>query len=394
MKKIGFVAPWYGENIPGGAEMELRGLVHHLQDAGVEVEVLTTCVKDFMCNWNDNFHKPGDYVEAGISVKRFKVKRGNHDIFGRINNKLLHNVVISPAEEKLFMEESVRSVELENYIRTHEADYSLFVYIPYMFGTTYYGVLACPEKAVVIPCLHDENYAYMKVMKHCFEQVRGMVFNAKPENILAHKLYDLSKVNCITMGLGMDTKITAEAKRFQEKYKITQPFILYAGRKDKTKNVHQLIQYFERYKAENKNQLQLVMIGPGELEIPGSIKDCVHDLGFVPIQDKYDAYAAASILCQPSKNESFSIVIMESWLFERPVMVSGECAVTANFAEESNGGFYFNDYYQFEAQVNYLLDNTDVATQMGKQGREYVMKSFAWDVIVEKYMKFFRKCVS
>ena len=184
-----------------------------------------------MCNWNDNFHKPGDYVEAGISVKRFKLKRGNHDIFGRINNKLLHNVVISPAEEKLFMEESVRSVELENYIRTHEADYSLFVYIPYMFGTTYYGVLACPEKAVVIPCLHDENYAYMKVMKHCFEQVRGMVFNAKPENILAHKLYDLSKVNCITMGLGMDTKITAEAKRFQEKYMITQPFILYAGRK-------------------------------------------------------------------------------------------------------------------------------------------------------------------
>ena len=26
MKKIGFVIPWYGEDIPGGAEMELRGL--------------------------------------------------------------------------------------------------------------------------------------------------------------------------------------------------------------------------------------------------------------------------------------------------------------------------------------------------------------------------------
>ena len=45
------------------------------------------------------------------------------------------------------------------------------------------------------------------------------------------------------------------------------------------------------------------------------------DLGFVPIQDKYDAYAAAELLCQPSKHESFSYVIMESWLCERPVLV-------------------------------------------------------------------------
>lgn len=26
MKKLGFVIPWFGEKIPGGAEMELRGL--------------------------------------------------------------------------------------------------------------------------------------------------------------------------------------------------------------------------------------------------------------------------------------------------------------------------------------------------------------------------------
>ena len=37
MKKIGFVIPWYSEKIPGGAEMELRGLTTHLHEAGVEV---------------------------------------------------------------------------------------------------------------------------------------------------------------------------------------------------------------------------------------------------------------------------------------------------------------------------------------------------------------------
>ena len=47
MQKIGFVIPWYGENIPGGAEMELREVATHLQKAGMEVEILTTCVKDY-----------------------------------------------------------------------------------------------------------------------------------------------------------------------------------------------------------------------------------------------------------------------------------------------------------------------------------------------------------
>ena len=51
-KKIAFVAPWYGEKISGGAETLLRELVHHLQDAGVKLEVLTTCVESFRSDWN------------------------------------------------------------------------------------------------------------------------------------------------------------------------------------------------------------------------------------------------------------------------------------------------------------------------------------------------------
>ena len=51
MQKIGFVIPWFGENIPGGAEMELREVTAHLQKAGMEVEILTTCVKEFTADW-------------------------------------------------------------------------------------------------------------------------------------------------------------------------------------------------------------------------------------------------------------------------------------------------------------------------------------------------------
>lgn len=392
MKKIGFVAPWYGEKIPGGAEMELRGLVHHLDAAGVEVEVLTTCVKDFSCNWNVNYYRQKTYNEAGITVRRFKVTPGNHDVFNSINKKILDNVPITRAEEELFIRNIINSKNLYDYMKQHEEEYSLFVYIPYMFGTTYNGVLTCPSKSVIIPCLHDENYAYMTNYRRCFSKANGMIFHALPESILANKLINLKQSNQAVLGEGIYTDWSGIPDRFRSKYGINSPFILYAGRKDKTKNVHTLISYFEAFKRRNDNDLQLVLIGPASLPVPESIKNDVHDLGFVPIQDKYDAYTAATLLCQPSKNESFSIVIMESWLAKRPVLVHEDCKVTANFAKETNGGFYFSNYLEFEAQVNFLLNNPQTADKMGLQGREYVLSNFAWNVIVEKYVAFFKKC--
>ena len=48
MKKIGIVVPWFGMDIAGGSEAEIRGLALHLAAAGIKLEVLTTCVKDFI----------------------------------------------------------------------------------------------------------------------------------------------------------------------------------------------------------------------------------------------------------------------------------------------------------------------------------------------------------
>ena len=108
----------------------------------------------------------------------------------------------------------------------------------------------------------------------------------------------------------------------------------------------------------------------------------------MPVQDKYDAYGAATMLCQPSANESFSIVIMESWLCGRPVLVNADCAVTKNFVMEANGGLYFEDYFEFEGALHYIVNHLKTADSMGRQGQEYVRSHFSWDVIVKKYRRF------
>ena len=94
MKKIGFVIPWYGENIPGGAEMELREVTSHLQKAGADVEILATCVKDFTSDWNTNYYKPGMDNVGGIPVRRFKVKKRDTGVFDAVNAKLMKNELI------------------------------------------------------------------------------------------------------------------------------------------------------------------------------------------------------------------------------------------------------------------------------------------------------------
>jgi len=384
--KIAFVIPWYGENIPGGAETECRTTAENLQKAGIEVEILTTCVKEFLSDWNTDYHKEGVYQVNQIPVRRFSVRKRNTALFDSINYKLMQNQKISLKEEEIFIHEMINSDHLYTYIRDHGSDYDFFLFIPYMFGTTYYGSQIHPEKSILIPCLHDESYAHLSIYKKMFQQVAALIFLSEPEMDVANCLYQPT-CRQIVLGGGIDTDFSFNPGQFRKKYKIFEPFILYAGRKESGKNVPLLLEFFKRFKQDNPSDLKLVLIGSGNISIPSECREDIIDLGFVSRQDKYDAYAAATILCQPSVNESFSIVIMEAWLCETPVLVHGNCDVTKDFCVKSNGGLYFTDFFEFKESVLFLLDRPLIRKRMGQFGRHFVLNHFSWDTIVNNYKK-------
>lgn len=390
MRKIGFVIPWYGEKIPGGAENAFRDITTKLFEDGVELEIVTTCVEKFGSDWSVNFHKPGLTKNSiGIPVRRFEADKRDTAAFDAVNLKICQGQAITRAEEEVFMQEMVNSRAMYAYLKEHEADYELFVGIPYMFGPVYQVAKMFPKKTLLIPCFHDEGYAYMEIFKECYSQIGGMFFNAQPEAELAKRLYGLEGVIQCTAGLGMDVDISGDAAAFRKKFQIEDPFILYAGRKDKLKNIDTLIAFFCEYKRRNPGSLKLVLIGGGVVELPKGFEEEILDLGFVDIQDKYDAYAAAELLCQPSHNESFSYVIMESWLMGRPVLVHGDCAVTKNFAVSAKGGLYFKTYGEFEGCVNYIRMNQEKAAQMGRNGGDFVRNNFGWSTVLGKYHQVF-----
>jgi glycosyltransferase involved in cell wall biosynthesis len=384
--KIAFIIPWYGENIPGGAESACRTTAENLQKAGIEVEILTTCVKEFLSDWNTDYYKDGNYLVNNIPVRRFSVRKRDTVLFDSINCRLMQNQKISLNEEEIFIHEMINSDKLYEYIRDHGSDYDFFLFIPYMFGTTYYGSQIHPEKSILIPCLHDESYAYLSIYQKIFNKVTALIFLSEPEKNLANRLYN-PDCRQIVLGVGIDTNFSFNPERFRKKYKIRDPFILYAGRKDSGKNVSLLLDFFRRYKRDTHSVIKLVLIGGGYIGIPPESRDDIINLGFVDRKDVVDAYAAATIFCQPSVNESFSIVIMEAWLCATPVLVHGNCAVTRDFCVKSNGGLYFTNYLEFNEAVQFLLDHQRVRDKIGKSGKHFVLDNFSWETIVKNYKK-------
>ena len=448
--KVAFVAPFFGANAAGGAESECRNTALRLAASGVDVHVFTTCLLDVNHDWNVNYHARGVSDDEGITVHRSRVEYTDLGTFYRLNERLAAGDTLTALEERQFISMNVNSPELLQSVDAARDDFDWFCLIPYLFAPAHFAARVCGDKAALIPCLHDEPYARMEIMRDLFARVRRVVFHTEAEQLLAEGLYELPKEKGILLGEGIETGFESDAARFRRKYGIDAPFVLYAGRKDETKNVHTLIECFAAYKRGLKTSLKLphlhlispadlhqplralrlprasrsgthecsgcmececkvhedaavssmndpapsvgreadlklVLIGPGSLPIPDDMQDEILDLGFVPDQDKKDAYSAASVFCQPSLNESFSIVIMEAWVCGTPCLVHAGCAVTREHVVKSGGGLYFETPAEFAGCLDYLVEHKDTAQRMGRAGATYVRSRFTWDHIIRRY---------
>jgi glycosyltransferase involved in cell wall biosynthesis len=184
------------------------------------------------------------------------------------------------------------------------------------------------------------------------------------------------------VGFGL-SHLEGDSHRFRKESGIHSPFVLYSGRIESAKNVPQLVQNFVEYKRRRKSSLKLVLMGHGPEPIPKH-SDVIR-LGFKHGQAKADVYAAAAVLCQPSVNESFSIVVMESWLCGVPVLVHADCAVTWEHVVRSNGGLYFRDYDEFEAALDLMLGDESFRRRLCENGMRYARAQYNWYVVLQRF---------
>jgi glycosyltransferase involved in cell wall biosynthesis len=372
-----WVVPRYGVATVGGAEMLVRALATRGTPSGWASEIATTCAVDH-ASWEDEV-RPGETVEDGLRVLRFEVGPRDEARYAELHASVLARTH-AYADELEWLANSVWSPDLERFLVDASSDYDLIVFAPYLFGTTLWGAQIAPERSVLMPCLHDEPYAYLATVKAVVEAGRGCIFNSDAEERLARTLYMVRDGHVVGMGFDPPAPLetTFAGRRGLGRY------VLYAGRLEEGKRVDVAVQYAMRYAAECPDPPQLVLIGRGHYKPPSEADGIVVQAGFLPEEEKRAAYAEALAIVNPSLLESLSIVLMEAWLEGTPALVAAGSDVLRDHCEASGGGILFDSYESFRDGLDRLLSDEDLRDSAGQAGRHYVLKRYNWDAVTER----------
>lgn len=378
-QRIAFVCPRFSEKgTVGGAETLLKALAEQAADAGREVDFLTTCAESHF-TW-ENVLPPGSRRIGKLNVHFFPVDARDTGTFFRVQTAISNRGNFTEHDEELWIRNSVNSEALYQHLRENGNRYDRIVTGPYLFGVTYFASLIHPAKTLMVPCLHDEPFAYLGIMRKLFQSVAGCMFNAEPERDLARRLFDIDPARCTVVGLGMEP-FDADPSAFAKRHKLTAPYVIFSGRREAGKGTPLLCDYMAAFRERTGRDVRLVFTGSGPIEAPASLEKAILDLGFVSEQEKREAMAGAVAFIHPSILESLGIVLLESWLARTPALVHAKSEVLRWQCARSGGGLWFRSYPEFEEELLLLLDHADVRTRLGAAGAAYVRSEYAWQAV-------------
>lgn len=379
---VALVTPWFGQDTRGGAENQAFQLVRALRALGADIEVWTTTSRDAFSPRTDRHYPPGLNEIDGVRIRRWAMDApvlGLPPGIGKLARATGQRLPAFPAHEINLLGSLPNSAGLYQHLIAHPERRCVF--IPYPMGLSFWGSFLAQGRAFHIPCLHDEPYAYYSTYRAMLRRANAVLFNTAPERAFALEQYELDETRAVVAGEGIDLHWDGDAERFRQRTGISGPTLLYVGRRDTGKNLPLLLSYFREWRARTGRQLTLLLAGPGDLPIPRGLGDWVVDLGFLDSQAKHDAYAAATVFCQPSTIESFSIVLMESWLQGTPALVNARCPVTTDFAYRSGAGLPFADFADWAGALERLLDDHALRAAMGAAGQRFVRRECRWDEV-------------
>lgn len=400
LKPLAIVTPWFGAELHGGAEQIAFQLAVRLAARGHQIEVLTTCCRSFQDDWATNHLAPGESVEQGIVIRRFQVDARAKERFEEVNQELLAcecaqlRPGVNPttrARAEIFVDENINSRELLDYLDLRGDEYHAFIFLPYLYGLTLKGLPKVAARSFLQPCLHDESYAYLPVVEQVAHAAQGLLFNSRGEMQLALKLFGPGiYLKSFIVGLGIEPLAVTP-------YGVTLPpalvgakFVLCLGRKDKTKNTDLVVCAYRRFRdAHSASQLKLVLAGPGPTPFMSHV-DGLLDLGLVSDETKASLLKQCTALFQPSRNESYSRVMMEAWHYARPVGVHRHCLATAAAVEESSGGWTAATEEEW-AELFAVIDTAEVADfdRLGARGQAYAATYADWEGVIDRYEEVF-----
>jgi len=380
--KLAIVVQRYGTAIAGGAELHARHVTEHLSKYA-EVDVLTTCARDYV-TWKNDLPRGLETVN-GIPVHRFPVRRPrNVERFGRWSTRVFRETH-SLADELAWLDaEGPTSPALVAHIRSNRTAYDFFLFWSFRYYQAYHGARAAADRAVLVPTAEREPAVGVSLFAPMLAGARGVVYLTPEERDLVNAASGNARVPSIVAGSGSEVPSRVEPDRFRQQFGIRGPFAIYVGRIDQNKGCDELFRFFARYRASDQGPLQLVLCGNSILPIPDDPR--IRHLGFVSEQEKFDGIAASEVLVMPSYYESLSIVALEAWAIGTPVLANARCDVLKGQCLRSNAGLFYENADEFVEALAWFTRRPEEARALGQSGRAYFRRHYAWPVVEKRYV--------
>ena len=197
----------------------------------------------------------------------------------------------------------------------------------------------------------------------------------------------------------------ADRQLIVERYQVTYPFLLYAGRISPHKNVVRMIEAFSALKTElEKDQLypdlKLIIIGDDvsgnpdlrRTVIRSGVQNDVRFLGFVPIEVLRTFYDAAKIFVFPSLYEGFGLPPLEAMAHGTPVVTSNVSSLPEVVGNAAVLVHPENVFEIMRALHRVLLDQP-LREKMKERSYRQAAK-FSWEKSVRRIMDVYREVLS
>ena len=207
-----------------------------------------------------------------------------------------------------------------------------------------------------------------------------------------HDLYGVpvDKMHVIYNGIDVtrfDGKV--DTRRVRERHAVPagDPMVLFAGRLTWQKGPDLLVEALPGVLGHNP-RAKFVFAGDGDLR--GGVQQRVGDLGITPAtrfvgyqsgRDLIDLFKTADVVCVPSRNEPFGIVILEAWSACRPVVATRNGGPAEFVSHQDTGLIVSDDHRSIGGGLDEILADLPRGMQMGLNGRRRAEEAFSWDTI-------------
>jgi len=188
-----------------------------------------------------------------------------------------------------------------------------------------------------------------------------------------------------------------DAGKMKDKYGIhpIAPVVLFIGRMSHQKGPDLLVGAVPKV-LDHRWDVKFVFIGEGEmrqhceyLANMSGVSDACHFLGYAPDRVARDWYNACDIVCVPSRNEPFGIVVLEAWDAGKPVVATDAVQLVDNFR---TGITVYQTPDSIAWGINYVLDGLSMNT-MGNEGMRLVETKYNWETIADATLDVYVKVV-